>query len=754
MNDNLPFVIPSAQSTKATKSGGKGYTYFGNPADFTTHKQRRTKEMQEITKEVKAEKPKIPNPEQLSFLDIELDPKATAKSSIPVELFDDYGLDVNKRLDTNELVISGTDEALEKFEKAMTTFEYVPQENDDGNFKNKEAALLSAITKISRVSKEKKLDGIIEDENLGVAYFYKSISEVNAKKIAKDLIETRGIKAKYMVSPSGAKILTGEFSADDVDLIINDDFENPFAKFEVMHHIGVVTKSINTTYPITKADIDISGAKTVVGIVDGGIAELDVLKDLVVGHKDYTSNPNSDKHHGTLAASRTIFGNDIEDQLFDNNKLVAHAKVVDIKVMEGDDGPTEVDLISYLEDAIKSFPDVKQYSMSLGLTDLCSHNKKSYLTRELDALQQNYGVVFVVSAGNRDDFHTRQYPDVLLEPESCLNSPGDLTNGLSVGALADKANKDSLAQINEPSPFTRTGFDGIRKPDLVHYGGNSRSSGIWRDQGVKGLSVVENELYENVGTSFATPVVSGELAQALAVIDESGYNNAVDLAKALTVHSASYIPNETSSINPKDLDKIVGHGVPDVSNVLFADKTKVVYVITGEIGGIPPRSKTREAVRNISFTIPNELKSLKRQLNVRATLAYTAPIDPNDEVDTAQSDVTMTLYKVNSRKKLVNSGKADDSDFSYKPKWYTVKCLERTYSSRSYDGGEWELRLTLQTRGDADDDSFMQPFALVVSIEDIGDGDGRVDLQQIIKTSHKQYIRISEIRNRQRATTN
>lgn len=753
MNENLPFVIPGTQSTKDTKGGGKGYKFYGDPGNFNEHKQRRVKEMHEITSEVKAEKPKISNPEQLSFLDIELDPKATAKSSIPVELFDEYGLDINKRLDINEVVVSGTDEALEKFEQALASFEYTPQENDDGNFKNKEAALLSVITKISRVSKEQKLDGEVDAENLGVAYFYKSISELNAKKIADELIKTRGIKAKYMVSPSGAKILTGEFSADDVDLITNDDYENPFAKFEVMHHIGVVTKNINTTYPITKADIDISNAKTVIGIVDGGIAELDILKDLVVGRKDYTSDPDSDKQHATLAATRAIFGNDIEDQLFDNNKLVANAKVVDIKVMEGDDGPTPVDLIGYLEDAIKTFPNVKEYSMSLGLSDYCVHNKKSYLTRELDALQQNYGVVFLVSAGNRDDFHTRQYPDVLLEPESGLNSPGDLINGLSVGALADKANKDSLAQINEPSPFTRTGFDGIRKPDLVHYGGNARATGVWRDQGVKGLSVTENELYEDIGTSFATPVVSGELAQALAIVEESGYDNTVNLAKALTVHSASYIPNETSLINPLDLDKIVGHGMPDVNNVLFADKTKVVYVISGEVGGIKPRSTTREAVRKISFTIPDELKSLKRQLNVRATLAYTAPIDPNDEVDTAQSDVTMTLYKVNSRKKLVNSGKADDSDYSYKPKWYTIKCLERTYSSRSYDGGEWEIRLTLQTRGDADDDSFMQSYALVISIEDIGDDDGRIDLQQIIKNNHKQYVRISEIRNRQKVTT-
>ena len=752
MNENLPFLIPDNQNTKYTKTGGKGYKYFGNPEDFRQHKQERSKELKEITREIKGERPKIRNPQQLSFLEIVLDPQATSKSSIPVDLFQDYGLDINKKIEVNELVVAGTKESIDKFSQAIEGFTYIPQENDPGNYKNRNAALLSSITHISKITQEQKIDGEIEEENLGIAYFYKSISESNAKKIADNLVVTRGLNAEFMVSPSGAKILTGEFSKEDVDLITNSDYENPFAKFEVMHHIGIVTKSVPTTFPVGEAEVDSKNAEAIVAVVDGGVADLEVLRPFIVGRKDYSGNTAGDKHHGTLAASRVIFGHDIEDQLFDNNKLIAKAKVVDIKVMDGDNGPTPVELIEHLEDAIKSFPHVKIFSMSLGLNDLCEHNKKSYVTRELDALQHKYGVVFIVSAGNRDDFFTRSYPDLLFEPENRLNSPGDTANGLSVGALADKANKDSMAQINEPSPFTRTGFDGLRKPDLVHYGGNARASGVWRDQGVKGLNIIDDELYENVGTSFSTPVVSGEFAQAFSAVNKSGKKYAVDLAKALTVHSASYIPNDTSLIEVEDLDKIVGHGIPNVSDVLFSDTSKVCYVVTGTIGGLKERSKTREAVRKIQFTIPEELKSLKRQLNVRATLAYTSPIDADDDIDTSQSEVTMTLYNVNSRKNLGNSAKKDQSDFNYKPKWHSIKCLERSYSPRSYDSGEWEIRLSLQTRGDADESGYEQPFALVITIEDIGDEDSRLNLQEIIQTRHKQYVRIGDIPNPQRVT--
>lgn len=753
MNDNLPFVIPSKQSNKGTKGGGKGYKYFGDPDKFEVHKQQRVKDIKKITEDIKSEKPKINNPEQLSFLDVILDPKATANSSVPVELFDEYGLDVNKRLETNEIVISGTNAAIEKFQTAMSDFEYIPQDNDDGNFKNKAAALLSSIEKISKVSSEKKLDGNIEAENVGVAYFYNSISERNAKKISDELMKNTSIKAEYMVSPSGAKILAGQFSSSDVKLIINDDYENPFAKFEVMHHIGVVTNNVNVSYPMAEVDLEDQSGDVVVGVVDGGITDLDVLSDLIIDRKDYTSDPDSDKHHGTLAASRVIFGYDIEEQLFDRNKLVARAKVVDIKVMEGDDGPLPYELIENLEDAIKSFPFIKIFSMSIGHA-ICEPNKKSYLTRELDALQHKYNVTFVVSAGNRNDFMNYKYPDVLVDNLNTITSPADTANGFSVGSLADKANKDSLALIDEPSPFTRTGFDTFRKPDLVHYGGNARATGIWRDQGVKGLDVLNDELYENVGTSFATPVVSGELAKARKMVTESGYDNATDLTKALVIHSANYIPNEQSSIDPKVLDKIVGHGIPDVEKVLFSDPTKVVYVITDKIGGLKEKSKTtREAVRKVKFTIPDELKKLKRQLNVRATIAYTTPINSSDEVNVADSDVTMSLHKVNSAKRLVNSSNSDDSDYSYKPKWYTTKCLERTYTHRSYDGGEWELWLTLQTRGDSADKSYEQPFALVISIEDIGDDEGRLNLQELIQNNHKQYVRINQIKNPQRVTT-
>ena len=754
MNENLPFLIPASQNTKYTKSGGKGYTFYGDPARFDKHRQQRAKELKEISKEIKLEKPKIGNPQQLSFLDVKLDPKATAKSSIPIDLFDEFGLDINKRVEANELIVAGTVEAIDKFTTAIDGFEYIEYEKDAGNFKNKNAALLSSITKISKYEQDQKIEGKLENENLGIAYFYKSISERNARRISSVLIQSMGLHAEFMISPSGAKILTGQFSRKDVEDIVNSDYENPFAKFEVMHHIGIVTKNIPITFPVNDSDVDSTDANTVVAVVDGGIADIEVLKNFIVGRKDYSNNPKSDKHHGTLAASRIIFGDDIEDQLYDDNKLIARAKVVDIKVMDGDVGPDPVELIAYLEDAITSFPHVKEFSMSLGMNDLCTLNKKSYLTRELDTLQHKYGVVFLVSAGNRDDFYTRKYPDLLLEDENKLNSPGDTANGLSVGAIADKASKDSLAQINEPSPFTRTGFDGIRKPDLVHYGGNARSSGVWRGQGVKGLNVIDDELYEDVGTSFATPVVSGELAQALHMAHSSGSDHAVDLAKALTIHSANYIPNETSLIAPFDLHKIVGHGIPNVKNVLFSDDSKIVYVITGKIGGLKEKSPTREAVRKIQFTIPKELKDLKRKLNVRATLAYTSPIDANDDVDTTQSEVSMTLYNVNSKQKLGNSAKKDESDYSYKPKWHTIKCLERSYSCRSYDSGEWEIRLSLQTRSDADDDSFEQPFALVVTIEDIGDEDGRINLQQIVQANHKQYVRLGSIPNPQRVTTN
>jgi hypothetical protein len=753
MNDNLPFVIPVNQSIKGTKGSGKSYKYFGDPADFELHKQKRMQEVQNVTQSIKAEKPKIPNPQQLSFLDIELSEKATANSSIPVELFDEFGLDVNKRLETNEIVVAGTAEAIEKFATALKDFEYIPQENDDGNFKNKEAALLSSIEKISKVSSDQKLDGEIEKINFGVAYFYKSISELNAKKIASSLTQMQGIEAEYMVSPSGAKILAGQFSDKDIELIINDDYENPFAKFEVMHHIGIVTNSVNVTYPMADVKLIDESGDIVVGVVDGGIADLDVLSDLIVDRKDYTSEPNSDKHHGTLAASRVIFGHDIEKQLYDTNRLVAHAKVVDIKVAVNNSGPVDYELIAYLEDAITTFPYIKIYSMSMGFDKHCLQNKKSYMTRELDALQHKYGVTFVVSAGNRNDFMKHTYPDLLTEDLNRITVPADTTNGFSVGSLADKADRESLALSDEPSPFTRTGYAGFRKPDLVHFGGNARASGIWRDQGVKGLDVKDDELYENVGTSFSAPVVSGEMAKARKIVTASRYDNANDLSKALVIHSASYIPNDASNIDLKDLDRIVGHGIPNVDDVLFSDPTKVVYVITDKVGGVTPKSK-REAVRKIQFTIPDELKNLKRQLNVRATLAYTTPIDSNDEINSAESDVTMTLHKVNSAKRLVNSSSSDDSDYSYKPKWYTVKCLERTYTYRSYDGGEWEVWLTLQTRGDSKVDTYEQPFALVISIEDIGDDEGRINLQELVQNKHKQYVRINQIKTPQRVTTN
>lgn len=751
MNENLPFVIPSNQSNQFIKWGGKGYTYFGDKSNFEQHKAERVQELNAITSEISSEKPKLKNPEQLVFLDITLDPKATSKSSLPTELFDKFNLDVNVRVAANEVIVAGTDESVADMEEAIRGYKYTDYDSDPANYKNSDAALLSSVAKISRVDKARKMDEAdLRSSGTGLVYFYKSISEVNALKIQHALDNDFDIKSKYLVSPSGAKILVGDFNKNDLDVMINSDYSNPFAKYEAAQRIGVETKSLKATYPMQGVDVDTENANTVIGIIDSGIEELDVFKGLIVGRKDYSSNQNSDKHHGTMVASRVIFGNDIEDQLYDHHSLTAKAKVVDIKVLDGDDGPTTTELISYIEDAINEFPEIRVYNLSVGTSELCRIDKKSYFTRELDALSHQYGVLFVTAAGNIEHFPSMSYPDVLLDDDSRINPPADNSNNISVASLADKASNGSLAQVNEPSPFSRVGFDGLRKPDLAHFGGNARQNGVYRNLGSVGLDTIKDGIYEDIGTSFAAPLVTHEVAQLMNVIDKSGYPKSIDLTKALLIHSAGYLVNESSSINPAHLDKIVGHGIPQTSDVLFSDESKAVFVISGKVGGINSKTKKREAVQKIRFTIPDELKLLKRNLNVRTTLAYTAPIDSNDEIDPALTEVSITLHKLNSRKKLVNSAKQDISDYNYKPKWQTIKTLERTYTGRAYSNGDWEVSLSLLTRGDADRDDYEQPFALIISIEDAGLDDKKVNIQEAIRVNHQQYVRITDIPVRQR----
>ncbi|MEV4472644.1 S8 family serine peptidase [Nonomuraea sp. NPDC049504] len=215
------------------------------------------------------------------------------------------------------------------------------------------------------------------------------------------------------------------------------------------------------------------GAGTTVAVLDTGVdATHPDLTGKVAGQRDFTGeNATGDPHgHGTHVAD-TIAGAGV-----DGGKGVAPgARLLNGRVLAADGYGQLSWIIDGMEWAAGE-QHAQIVNMSLG-----SPEAGGPLTEALSTLTREYGTLFVVAAGNDGC-------------ESCVGSPGDAPEALTVGAV-DK--QDKLAPFSSRGPITATQ---AVKPEVTAPGVDitaARTGG-----GLVSMS----------GTSMATPHVAGAAA--------------------------------------------------------------------------------------------------------------------------------------------------------------------------------------------------------------------------------------------------
>jgi hypothetical protein len=188
---------------------------------------------------------------------------------------------------------------------------------------------------------------------------------------------------------------------------------------------------------------------------------------------------------------------------------------------------------------------------------VCSETEFSPLAEQLDNLQEKYRVSFVVAAGNYQVLPLLAYPrsgDQLTSGR--ITSPADTALGITVGSISHLDYHADGPKREEPSAFSRHGAgpNWIIKPDLVHYGGTC-SVDASHVAGIK--SVTSSGVGEDIGTSFATPLVSRTLAQ---IYHQIAPTPSPVLARALLTHHARD-PRSGRRMVPGDED-FFGFGRP------------------------------------------------------------------------------------------------------------------------------------------------------------------------------------------------
>lgn len=389
----------------------------------------------------------------------------------------------------------------------------------------------------------------------------------------------------------------------------------------------------------------------------------------------------------------------------------------------------ESELLVSLEASLKEHANkYKVWNLSLGTDAVCSLDEFSALAEELDNLQEKYQVSFVISAGNYVTPPLLDFPRTKEQLSAGrITTPADSVLGITVGAVSHVDYKNNGPKEHYPSAFSRHGAgpNYIIKPDLVHYGG-SCSTDFAHIAGIRSVNGTGSA--ENIGTSFAAPLVSRTLAQIYHHITPTP--SAV-MARALLTHHAR--DPRTKERVPDGDENFFGFGLPapvpyclectpHTSTLVFDDVLRPGYFLEWKDFPYPPSlrrdgkyfgeiwmtvafSPTRGARWGTEYceTHIDAHFGVYRRQKSRETGAVTTKFVGLVPPEHKNPGVLYESYQVEKLRK-----------------WAPVRTYYGNLDEKGERGDQWRLKLQLLTRhGIEDEQAFKpQPFSLIITISD------------------------------------
>jgi len=337
--------------------------------------------------------------------------------------------------------------------------------------------------------------------------------------------------------------------------------------------------------------------------------------------------------HGTQVAGIALYGDVGAAALaksFSPSLWLINARLLD------DQAELHPDRMPFLREVVQHARGRSRvFNLSIGL-EPCE-GFLSVHAAELDALTREFGVLFVVSAGNENiegrfgsSPPSPPYPEFLLQPGWLVRSPAEALNVLTVGGITSDRDphphdyRKPIAPKRAPSPFGRAGsLKNVVKPELVDVAGN-----LAYDAGIKGL--VDNDPGMRVpttsprfsegpllgfvnGTSFAAPRVAHAAAKIVDRYPEATPN----LLRALLVQSAR-LPEGVADWEPKKCLRLCGFGVPDLDRAIYCRPQRVTLYYEGEI--------EIDEVKLFEIPVPVDFSNAQGRKLLSVTLSYDPPV--------------------------------------------------------------------------------------------------------------------------------
>lgn len=621
-------------------------------------------------------------------LKLRLKPEALAKSHRPTELLEKAKCDVIGLGDLGELLI-GVDAhvatRLRQQLQELKTQRGVANISTIQSFEKFELAAERVDTVVAAVGEA--------PDALKVRLFRHS-SESNNLTLRRSFLELlkrmqlRYEKLRYghlnVFSVSGA-------SADDVKQIAAFVGTQSLGKFPRYQLVRPESIRLRDAQVSDLPPPDPNKVYPVVAMIDSGVdPRARLIQPWIQATEKYVAKGDADYAHGTfvaglLAAAKQLnSGAEFPD---------AQCKVLDVQAVPAG-GISEDELVETLWDVIPKHPTIKVWNMSLGGKVTCTDHGFSDLAIVLDELQETYDIVFVLPSGNvlPPRAHEKE-TDGTDRDRVC--SPGDSVRALTIGALAHLEKETTCAKSFEASPFSRRGPGPvfIVKPDLSHFGGNCDVNGKFDQVGVLSLSG-DGGIAEDVGTSFATPLVAAMLADLL--VRPSPQLSPL-LARTLLVHSAVLRSELTA-----DEIRYRGFGIPQQPQDILQNQPWEITLVF---------ELTIDSSRNLvipAVPVPNCLTRSGKVFGAfSATLAYEPILDSACGIEYCRTNIDFSLGALQEggeyKRRLLpypqqsGSGRMEKELIKTGYKWAPLKVYRRI-STRGLKGTDWRLTISATDR--------------------------------------------------------
>ncbi len=448
----------------------------------------------------------------------------------------------------------------------------------------------------------------------------------------------------------------------------------------------------------------------IIGVFDTPFNESVYFNEWVEYHNMLGEIPvrDEDYRHGTAVSSILVDGPKGNPSLDDGcgRFRVRHFGVATKR------GFSAFTLLRQLEQVIAENTDIKVWNLSLGSVLEINDNFISPVAAELDRLQNEYDVVFVVAGTNRPKSETKK--------NMRIGSPADSLNSIVVNSVDFKV---------KPASYTRVGpvLSFFHKPDLSYYGGdgNKISDKICVCSDNMGAS------YE-AGTSFAAPWIARKLAYLIYIV---GINR--EAAKALLIDSAAGWKNEISNRT--------GYGVVPchIGDIIKTKNDEIRFFITGNIN----------EYETYDYSLPVPVVKGKHPFFARATLVYFPCCNRDQGVDYTCTEmdfkfgrVTQTNGKIQI-KDIKRNRQADeglqviyeqDARNDYR-KWDNVKhfldqITPRARERQAYNAGMWGINIKMKERTD-EKKGVGLAFGIVVTLKEMHQVDRYDDFLKLCQSN-------------------